>query len=67
MDCLEPSDNALRMYVDMVISGSDFGFPLSEDIELLDKLSDEIEQLQDTKPEPDDFFDQAYKQNIRTT
>ena len=45
MDCLEPSDNAFRMYVDMVISGSKFEFPLSEDIELLDKLSDEIDKF----------------------
>ena len=59
MDCLEPSDNAFQMYVDMDICGSKFEFPLNEDIELLDKLSDEMQKLQDTKPEPDDFFDQA--------
>ena len=67
MDCLQPSDNAFQMYVEMAISGSKFEFPLSKDIELLDKLSDEIEQLQDTKPEPDDFFDQAIAINERLT
>ena len=59
IDCLELSDNAFQMYVYMTISGSKFDFPLSEDIELLDKLSDEIDKFKYTKSEPDDFFDQA--------
>ena len=47
----------------MDLCGDKVEFPSSKEMALLDELSDEVNILRDTKPQPDNFFDEAININ----
>ena len=64
MASLQPSDSKFQMYVEIDKSGVEFEYPLSEEVLLLDQLSDKMTKLKSTVLDPDIFFDKAIEIEI---
>ena len=56
---MQPLDSRFQVYVEMDKSGAKFDFPLSEEVLMLNQLSDKMTKLKSTELDTDNFFDKA--------